>query len=349
MSKIYKVGVLGSTGYTGLELVRILERHPSIEIKFLASQQYAGRAYNSVYPELKTDIQCINADDDFMSRLQDVDLVFFATPNGIAHKYAQALINKGVHVIDLSADYRFKNLATYEKWYGFKREDHDLASRAIYGLVELNRSQILQVPKPVLVANPGCYTTAAILSLMPLFEYDRNNANKFVDYRSIVIDGKSGVSGAGRKADVDLLYSELNENAYAYKLANQHRHGPELENILGEIAGVDNLQLCFAPHIIPMTQGMLVTSYVKLNQGLDLNAIYEDFYSDEYFVNLSEKSPQTKWVKGTNRAIINLNYDPRLKQLIISTAIDNLLKGASSQAIQNMNLILGLDEKTALI
>lgn len=339
---IYKVGIFGSTGYTGLELVKILERHPNIELAFLGSQQYAGKAYNEVYPQVTTQLTCTNTDDTFINELNNIDLVFFATPNGIAHKYAQTLINKGITVIDLSADYRFKDLAIYEKWYGFKRNDIELNSQAVYGLVELNRNKI---KKAKLIGNPGCYTTAAILSLMPILE----KHGDIVDYSSIIIDGKSGVSGAGRKAEISLLYSELNENAYAYNIANKHRHGPELESILSEISNTKNLELCFTPHIIPMTRGMLVTSYLKVAQQLDWAQIYRLRYQDEPYIQIINDCPQTKWVTGTNKVLIHVNYDPRLNLLIVSTAIDNLLKGASGQAVQNMNLLLGLDETLALI
>jgi N-acetyl-gamma-glutamyl-phosphate reductase len=339
MSNIYKVAILGSTGYTGFELVKILERHPQIEIAYLGSQQHAGKKYREIYPQVQSNLTCINADDDFIN---NIDVVFFATPNGIAHKHAAKLIAKGIIVIDLSADYRFKNLTTYEHWYGFKRDDIELNSQAVYGLAELNREAI---KKTKLIANPGCYTTAAILSLAPLLKYNKED----IDYSSIIIDGKSGISGAGRKAELELLYSELNENAYAYKIANQHRHGPELEAVLAELAGKTNIELCFTPHIIPMTRGMLVTSYVKVKQPKDYKASYHKLYQGEKFVEIIDQCPQSKWVTDTNKALIHVNYDPRLQLLIISTAIDNLIKGASGQAVQNMNLALGLEESLSLL
>lgn len=348
MSKTYKVGILGSTGYTGATLAGLLARHPSIEIAFLASQQYAGQKFSSIYPEYsgQLDIECSNIDDEAIVNLtkDDVEIVFFATPNGIAHKHVPSLHAKGIHCIDLSADYRFRNLATYETWYGFKREDKDINDQAIYGLVEFNREQIKSAKHPVVIGNPGCYTTSAILALSPLIK------NKKVSPGSIIVDGKSGISGAGRKAATNLLFSEINESCSPYNLAGKHRHGPELEAFFSELSG-EEINLTFSPHLVPMSVGLLTTCYASLDSSeAELRELYENTYANEKFVTVLEADlyPQTKWALGSNQAFIQVNYDQRLKRAIITCAIDNLMKGAAGQAVQNMNLILGLDEATAL-
>ncbi|MDD9899190.1 MAG: N-acetyl-gamma-glutamyl-phosphate reductase [Candidatus Melainabacteria bacterium] len=348
MQTTFRAGILGSTGYTGATLTGILARHPNIEIAFLASQQYAGQKFSSIYSEYRglVDIECSNVDDEAIVNLtkNDVDIVFFATPNGIAHKHIPNLYEKGIHSIDLSADYRFRDLSTYETWYGFKREDQAINDKAIYGLVEFKREQIKAIEGTAIVGNPGCYTTSAILALSPLLK------NKKVAAGSIIVDGKSGISGAGRKAATNLLFSEINESCSPYNLAGKHRHGPELEMFFSQISGQE-INLTFSPHLVPMSVGLLTTCYASLDSSeTELRKLYEDTYANEEFVTVLEADlyPQTKWALGTNQAFIQVNYDERLKRAIITCAIDNLMKGAAGQAVQNMNLILGLDETTAL-
>ncbi|MDA0772767.1 MAG: N-acetyl-gamma-glutamyl-phosphate reductase [Cyanobacteria bacterium] len=354
MAKIYKVGILGSTGYTGATLTGLLAKHPNIEIVFLASQQYAGQKFSSIYSEYRglVDIECSDIDDEAILNLNknEIDLVFFATPNGIAHKHVPGLIAKSIHCIDLSADYRFKDLDLYTKWYGFKRTDQAINAQAVYGLVEFNRAQIKAAAKSaaVIIGNPGCYTTSSILALAPILEAMADS----IDTRSIIIDGKSGISGAGRKAATNLLFSEINESCSPYKLANQHRHGPELECFFSEISG-KKIELSFSPHLVPMSVGLLTTCYINFTKDTSeaqLRKLYETRYSAEQFIKVLEPElyPQTKWAVGTNKAFIQVNYDPRLKRATITCAIDNLMKGAAGQALQNMNLIFGLEEGLGL-
>ncbi len=352
MSLKIKVGILGSTGYTGAALAGILTKHPQVEIIFLGSQQYAGIKFSKVYGEFHKilDQECINADDQYLAKLDSkkVDLIFFATPNGVCHKHAALLIDKGISVIDLSADYRFRDLGIYEQWYEFKRNDHELNAKAIYGLVEFKRESISKLKRPAIIGNPGCYTTSAILALAPLFE----KHSQIIQKDSVIIDGKSGISGAGRKASTELLYTELNESCSPYKLANTHRHGPELEAFFSELSG-SKIQLSFSPHLIPMSSGLLTTCYVNFTEELNetkLQEIYAKRYAAEPFITLldSDTYPQTRWAKGTNQAFIQVKYDARLKRATITCAIDNLMKGAASQAVQNMNLLFGLEETSGL-
>ncbi len=352
MSFKIKLGILGSTGYTGASLAAILAKHPNAEIIFLGSQQYAGEKFSKVYPEYNKliNLQCIDANDQYLESLnsKQVDLVFFATPNGICHKYAPALIERGISVIDLSADYRFRDLSIYEQWYGFKRNDHKLNAQAVYGLVEFKREEIKKLKRPALIGNPGCYTSSAILALAPLLE----KYSSIIDLNSIIIDGKSAISGAGRKASTELLFSELNESCSPYKLANSHRHGPELEAFFSELSST-KIQLSFSPHLIPMTTGLLTTSYISFTEDISeskLREIYENRYANEQFITLLDPDiyPRTKWAVGTNQAFLQVKYDTRLKRATITCAIDNLMKGAASQAVQNMNLLFGLPEETGL-
>ncbi len=352
VTKAIKIGILGSTGYTGASLAGILAKHPNTEIIFLGSQQYAGEKFSKIYPQYKQliDLECIDANDQYIESLnsKQIDLVFFATPNGICYKHAPTLIERGISVIDLSADYRFRDLSIYEQWYGFKRDDQKLNAQAIYGLVEFKRAEIKKLKRPALIANPGCYTSSAILALAPLLESYSN----IIDLNSIIIDGKSAISGAGRKASTELLFSELNESCSPYKLANSHRHGPELEAFFSELTGT-KIQLSFSPHLIPMTAGLLTTSYMSFSEDLSetkLREIYEKRYANEQFVTVLEADvyPQTRWAVGTNQAFIQVKYDSRLKRATIVCTIDNLMKGAASQAVQNMNLLFGLAEETGL-
>lgn len=344
-----QIAIIGSTGYTGATLVRILSTHPKVEIKYLSSNQYTGQKYSSVFPEFtgRVDIECVDADENFFETV-DVDLVFFATPNGLANKYAPSLIAREIHVVDLSADYRFKDLSTYETWYGFKRHDKDVNAKAVYGLVEFNRKQV-KAGEASVIGNPGCYTTSSILALGPLLKYAAETDAELIDWNSIIIDGKSGVSGAGRKAETQLLYTELNESCSPYNLGGKHRHIPELEEFFSDLCKKE-INITFSPHLVPMSYGLLTTCYVSVKEKdfneAKLRKIYQDFYKDEYFVHLLDEGtyPKTLSVVGTNNAHIQVSYDAKTQKAIITCAIDNLYKGAAGQAVQNMNLVFGFEE-----
>lgn len=336
--KIKKIAVIGSTGYTGLTLIKILKKHPFTEVTFTGSSQ--------------------DSDEKFFSKIkkEDFDLVFFATPNGIASKYIPELVKKEINVIDLSSDYRFKDLEVYEKWHGFKRVDKDTNSKAIYGLVEFSRAKISEAAKhskAVLIGNPGCYTTSGILALAPLLNYAAKEDPELIDWSSIIIDGKSGVSGAGRKAEMRLLFSEINENCSAYSAAGKHRHIPEFEQFFSELYQRE-IKVSFSPHLIPMTYGLLTTCYVNFKKNFSdekLREIYKDFYRNENFIQLLEagKYPETRTVTGTNYANLQVEYDYRTNRAVCISAIDNLMKGAAGQAVQSMNLIFGFEESLGLI
>lgn len=366
-----KVGIVGSTGYTGLALIELLLRHPNVTIQFLGSEQYQGKKFSEVYPAFKgiLDKKCAPST---LANLKACDFIFYATPNGICHKMAPKLVKAGKKIVDLSADYRFRNKKTYEKWYGFKRSDRDdtkLIKDSIYGLVEIKRDEITKAiakGKLSLIGNPGCYTTASILALSPILEAHASDTSKeaLCDLGSIIIDAKSGVSGAGRKANLSLNFSEVNEGLAPYNLANQHRHTPELEAFFSELTDED-IELSFSPHLIPMTKGLLTTCYISLNpkranalckkyksRKLEdaVHKLYTERYQDEEFVEVLDKGtyPNSKWVVGTNKTHIQVSYDERLNRLIITSAMDNLIKGAAGQAIQNMNLLMNLPENLAL-
>jgi N-acetyl-gamma-glutamyl-phosphate reductase len=331
-----KIAIIGSSGYTGQALAKILTKHPNVAIKFSGNSK--------------------EADEKFFENISsgDFDLIFFATPNGTACKYAPQLIKKKIHVIDLAADYRFKDLEIYRTWYGFDRNDLETNSEAIYGLVEFKRNEIknrANKKETMLIANPGCYTTSSILALSPLLKYASVNEG-LIDWDSIIIDGKSGVSGAGRKAETRLLYSELNENCSPYNLAGKHRHTPELEMFFGELCSRE-IKLSFSPHLIPMTYGLLTTCYVNFKEDFNeakLREIYLEAYKNESFIELLTEDiyPETRLITGTNNAQIQVNYDARTKRAVITCAIDNLIKGAAGQAVQNMNLIFGFGEGCGL-
>ncbi len=354
MNSKKQIAIIGSTGYTGATLVRILSAHPQVEIKYLSSNQYAGQKYSSVFPEFtgKVDLECVNADEKFFETV-DVDLVFFATPNGLANKFVPNLIAKGIHVVDLSADYRFKDLSTYETWYGFKRDDKDTNAKAVYGLVEFNRKQVKANNSGSIIGNPGCYTTSSILALGPLLKYAAEKDSALIDWNSIIIDGKSAISGAGRKAETQLLYTELNESCSPYNLGGKHRHIPELEEFFSDLCKKE-INLTFSPHLVPMSSGLLTTCYVSVKDPKfaekTLREIYQKAYQDEYFVHLLDEGvyPKTLSVVNTNNAHLQVSYDAKTQKAIITCAIDNLYKGAAGQAVQNMNLVFGFEESLGL-
>jgi len=333
-----KTAIVGSTGYSGQELVRLLALRNDVEIKFLSSQSYVGKKYSDIYPFFKGLVSNVCVEQDVLKFAKECDVVFLALPHGIASKeITREVLATGCKIIDLGADFRLKSRAIYEKWYGVEHHGEELLKNAVYGLCELNRDEIKGAQ---LIANPGCYATCSIMSAAPLLDAGIVRAD------NIIIDAKSGVSGAGRTLTADSLYCECNENIKAYKLAS-HRHTPEIEQALGVDA------LMFTPHLIPVNRGILATSYYELTHKVNVDEakrIYKEFYKDCYFVRVIEgdESAEIKNVKGTNFFDVNVFMDERTNKLIVTAAIDNLVKGAAGQAIQNMNLMFGLDEKTGL-
>ncbi|EXC37293.1 N-acetyl-gamma-glutamyl-phosphate reductase [Acinetobacter baumannii] len=339
------VGIVGGTGYTGVELLRILLRHPKAQVRVLTSRTEAGKPVADMFPNLRghTDLQFSDLNID---ALKECDVVFFATPHGVAMQHAKDLITAGTKVIDLAADFRLQNLEQFEKWYGMEHACPDVLKDSVYGLTELNREKIKQAQ---VIGNPGCYPTTVQLGLAPLLK----SAQALIETKNIIIDAKSGVSGAGRKASLGMIYSENADNFKAYGVAG-HRHHPEIVEALENIAGKKDVfeGLLFVPHLVPMIRGMLSTIYVDLTEAgkqTDLQALYENFYANEKFVDVmpANSSPETRSVRGANELRIAL-YKPQPNKLIILAAQDNLVKGASGQAVQNMNLMFGFNEDEGL-
>ena len=337
-----KAGIIGATGYAGAEIVRLLMGHPEVEIKWLGSRSYIDQRYADIYRNMFQIVEDICKDDNLDKLAEEVDVIFTATPQGFCASVINEEILSKVKVIDLSADFRIKDVAIYEKWYGIEHKSPEYIKEAVYGLCEINREDI---KKARLVANPGCYTTCSILSLYPLVK------EGLIDPSTIIIDAKSGTSGAGRGAKVDNLFCEVNENMKAYGVAT-HRHTPEIEEQLGYAAGQE-IVLNFTPHLVPMNIGILVTAYASLKEKVSyetVKAAYDKYYEKEKFVRVLEKDvcPQTKWVEGSNYVDVNFKIDERTGRVIVMGALDNLVKGAAGQAVQNMNLVFGLDESTGL-
>lgn len=339
------VGIVGGTGYTGVELLRILLRHPKAQVRVLTSRTEAGKPVADMFPNLSghTDLQFSDLNID---ALKECDVVFFATPHGVAMQHTKDLIAVGTKVIDLAADFRLQNLEQFEKWYGMEHACPDVLKDSVYGLTELNREKIKQAQ---VIGNPGCYPTTVQLGLAPLLK----SAQALIETKNIIIDAKSGVSGAGRKASLGMIYSENADNFKAYGVAG-HRHHPEIVEALENIAGKKDVfeGLLFVPHLVPMIRGMLSTIYVDLTEAgkqTDLQALYENFYANEKFVDVmpANSSPETRSVRGANELRIAL-YKPQPNKLIILAAQDNLVKGASGQAVQNMNLMFGFNEDEGL-
>lgn len=337
-----KVGIIGATGYAGSELVRILLGHKDVEIKWYGSRSYIDKKYASIYQNFfqLVDANCM---DDNMEVLADqVDVIFTATPQGLCASLVNEEILSKVKIIDLSADFRIKDVKVYEEWYKLEHKSPQFIEEAVYGLCEINRED---VKKARLVANPGCYTTCSILTCYPLVK------EGIIDPNTIIVDAKSGTSGAGRGAKVDNLFCEVNENMKAYGVAT-HRHTPEIEEQLGYACG-EKITINFTPHLVPMNRGILATAYASLKKNVtyeEVKAIYDKYYADEKFVRVLEKDvcPQTKWVEGSNYVDVNFKIDPRTNRIIMMGAIDNLVKGAAGQAVQNMNLMFGLKESEGL-
>lgn len=339
-----KVGILGASGYTANELVRILLGHKEVEIAWLGSQSQIDKPYHHSYQNFFQilPLSCIDA-SELESLCKHIDVLFCATPHNFCATILTSKVLESTKVIDLSADFRLRDIETFAAHYHTTHANPTLLAQSVYGLCELNRAQI----KPArLVANPGCYPTCSILSLAPLL------ANNLIDLDSIIIDAKSGTSGAGRKAALDSLFCEVNESFKAYSITS-HRHTPEIEQALSEIAK-EPITLSFTPHLVPMNRGILATSYARLRDPkVDSTAlchIYKDFYKGEYFVRVLDHglSAQTRWVKGSNFIDIAPYVDTRTNHIIITASIDNLIKGASGQAVQNMNIMCGFRESSGL-
>ena len=337
-----KAGIIGSTGYAGGELARLLLQRDDIEIKWYGSRSYIDQKYASIYQNMFRIVDDACMDDNMKELADQVDVVFTATPQGLCASLMDEDVLSKVKVIDLSADFRIKDVSVYEKWYKLTHASPQFIGEAVYGLPEINREK---VKKARLIANPGCFPTCSFLSTYPLVK------EGLIDPNTLIIDAKSGTSGAGRGSKVDSLYCEVNENIKAYGVAS-HRHTPEIEEQLSYAAGKP-VTISFTPHLVPMNRGILVTAYASLTKEVsceDVKAVYDKDYGDEYFVRVLEKDvvPQTRWVEGSNFADVNFKIDTRTNRVVMMGAIDNMVKGAAGQAIQNMNLMFGLPENTGL-
>lgn len=342
IEKMIKVGIIGATGYAGSELVRILLGHKDVEIKWYGSRSYIDKKYASIYQNFFQLVDATCMDDNMEALADQVDVIFTATPQGLCASLVNEEILSKVKIIDLSADFRIKDVKVYEEWYKLEHKSPQFIEEAVYGLCEINRED---VKKARLVANPGCYTTCSILTCYPLVK------EGIIDPNTIIVDAKSGTSGAGRGAKVDNLFCEVNENMKAYGVAT-HRHTPEIEEQLGYACG-EKITINFTPHLVPMNRGILATAYASLKKDVtyeEVKAIYDKYYANEKFVRVLEKDvcPQTKWVEGSNYVDVNFKIDPRTNRIIMMGAIDNLVKGAAGQAVQNMNLMFGLKESEGL-
>lgn len=337
-----KAGIIGSTGYAGGELVRLLLQRDDVEILWYGSKSYIDQKYASIYQNMFEIVDDSCLDDNIEALAEKVDVIFTATPQGFLASLMKEDILSKTKVIDLSADYRIKDVDIYEAWYKMEHKTPQFINEAVYGLPEINREEI---KKARLIANPGCYPTCSFLSIYPLVK------EGLIDPSTIIIDAKSGTSGAGRGAKVDSLYCEVNENIKAYGVG-VHRHTPEIEEQLSYAAGKP-VTISFTPHLVPMNRGILITAYgtlAKMASYEEVKAAYDKYYKNEYFVRVLEKDvvPQTKWVEGSNFVDVNFKIDPRTNRIIMMGAMDNLVKGAAGQAVQNMNIMFGLPENKGL-
>ena len=342
-----KAGIIGATGYAGNELVRILMGHKEVEIKWYGSRSYIDKKYAEVYQNMFEIVDDVCLDDNMDELASQVDVIFTATPQGfLAGVLTEDILNK-VKIIDLSADFRIKDVSVYEKWYKIEHKSPQFIEEAVYGLCEINRDKVKGAR---LIANPGCYTTCSILTAYPLVK------EGLIDPNTLIIDAKSGTSGAGRGAKLPNLFCEVNENMKAYGVTN-HRHTPEIEEQLGYAAGKE-IVVNFTPHLVPMNRGILATEYATLGKKADgslpsyeeVKAVYDKYYGKEKFVRVLEKDvcPETKWVEGSNYVDVNFKIDERTGRIVMMGALDNLVKGAAGQAVQNMNLLFGFDETEGL-
>lgn len=337
-----KVGIIGSTGYAGAEIVRLLYSHPEAEIVWYGSRSYIDKNFASVFGNMFKLVPDVCKGENIKELAETVDVIFTATPQGYCATLVSEEVLSKTKIIDLSADFRIKDVATYEKWYGIEHASPEFIDEAVYGLCEINREAVKNAR---LIANPGCYPTCSFLSIYPLLK------EGVIDRNTIIIDAKSGTSGAGRGAKVNNLYCEVNESIKAYGVA-KHRHTPEIEEQLSYVAG-DDVLINFTPHLVPMNRGILVTAYATLTKKItedELRDIYHKYYDDEFFVRVLDKGvcPETRWVEGSNFADVNAVVDERTGRVIMMGAIDNVVKGAAGQAIQNMNIMFGLAENTGL-
>lgn len=337
-----KVGIIGATGYAGAELVRLLMGHKGAEVIWYGSRSYIDKKYADVYQNMFEIVEDRCLDDNMEELAERADVIFTATPQGFCASVMSEEILSKAKVIDLSADYRIKDVDVYEKWYGITHKSPQFIKEAVYGLCEVNREEI---KKARLVANPGCYTTCSILTAYPLAK------EGLIDMKSLIIDAKSGTSGAGRGAKLPNLFCEVNENIKAYGVGT-HRHTPEIEEQLGYASGED-VVVNFTPHLVPMNRGILVTEYADLKPGVtdgDVKTAYDRYFGEEKFVRLLDEGncPETKWVEGSNFVDVGFKIDPRTNRVILMGAMDNLVKGAVGQAIQNMNLMFGIKESEGL-
>ena len=336
--KIIKIGIVGGTGYTGVELLRLLAQHPHSELRVITSRKEAGMGVAEMFPNLRGRV-ALGFTEPSTAALNGCDVVFFATPNGVAMNDARALFDAGVRMIDVAADFRIKDIALWEKWYGMKHACPELVAEAVYGLPEINREKIRNAR---LVANPGCYPTAVQLGFLPLVEAG------VVDTEHLIADAKSGVSGAGRKAEVHTLFAEASDNFKAYGVPG-HRHLPEIAQGLTQIAGKP-VKLVFVPHLTPMIRGIHATLYAQLTASTDLQSLYEKRYAGETFVDVmpAGSHPDTRSVRGANHCRIAVHRPQGGDTVVVLSVIDNLVKGAAGQAVQNMNIMFGLPEATGL-
>lgn len=338
-----KAGIIGATGYAGNELVRILTGHKEVEIKWYGSRSYIDQKYAKVYQNMFEIVEDCCLDDNIEALAEQADVIFTATPQGFLAGLLTEEILKKTKIVDLSADYRIKDVSVYEAWYGIAHKSPQFLGEAVYGLCEVNREKIKGAR---LIANPGCYTTCSILTAYPLVK------EGLIDPQTLIIDAKSGTSGAGRGAKLPNLYCEVNENIKAYGVAS-HRHTPEMEEQLGYAAGKE-IRINFTPHLVPMNRGILATEYAALVKKADgslpsceeIRAVYDRYYGRETFIRVLDEDvmPETKWVEGSNYVDINFQVDERTGRIIMIGALDNLVKGAAGQAVQNMNLLFGFKE-----
>lgn len=336
--KTIKAGIVGGTGYTGVELLRLLAQHPHCELRAITSRKESGMPVAEMFPNLRGHVD-LRFSEPAAAGLEKCDVVFFATPNGVAMQEARALVDAGVRIVDLAADFRIRDVAVWEQWYKMKHACPELVAEAVYALPEINREQIR---KARVIANPGCYPTAVQLGFLPLL------GAGCVDLDHLIADAKSGVSGAGRKAETHILHAEASDNFKAYGVPG-HRHHPEIAQGLARAAG-RAVNLVFVPHLTPMIRGIHATLYAQLTKDIDLQSLYEKRYAGEAFVDVmpSGSHPETRSVRGANHCRIAVHRPQGGDTVVVLSVIDNLVKGAAGQAVQNMNLMFGLDEDAGL-
>lgn len=346
-----KIGIVGATGYAGQQLLWILNNHKKVEIEFISSHSFSGNDIGEIYKNYKKYFEKkLISVEEVEENLEKIDVLFLALPHGMSENLTKKALEKNVKIIDLGADFRLDDSEIYEKWYNVKHEYPEINKNAVYGLPEINREKI---KNSNIIASPGCYPTSAILGIAPLLK------NGIVETKKIIIDSKSGVSGAGRNAKLDLIYSEINENFKAYNIL-KHRHTPEIKQELDKLANSfitenknlsENINVVFTPHLLPINRGILSTIYLDVKENFKnelseekIYEIYNDFYKNEYFVRITNDLPEIKNIKNSNICEIGIRYDKEYGNIVIVSAIDNLIKGAGGQAVQSMNLLFGFDE-----